>query len=39
MQQFAHHNETHSLGMREIIVFGVIILVAILVIKFVGAVK
>ncbi len=39
MQLFAHHNAAHTLGMREVVVFGIAIGLALLVIKFVGAKK
>jgi len=39
MELFAHHNEAHTLGMKEIAIFAIVIVLALAVIKVVGASK
>ena len=39
MELFAHHNAVHTLGMREVAAFGIVIALTIIVIKLAGAHK
>ena len=39
MDLFAHHNEAHTLGMREVAIFATAIVLMVIVIKVVGANK
>lgn len=39
LDSFAHHTEAHTLGMREVIVFAILIVSIIVIIKLVGASK
>lgn len=39
MELFAHHTQTHALGIKEVALFATVIFVALLVIKVVGVIK
>ncbi len=39
LDTFAHHNEAHTLGMREVVVFSLLFFSIIVLIKFAGAHK
>lgn len=39
LNSFAHHTEAHTLGMREVIIFAMLIVSIIMIIKLAGASK